>query len=287
MKNFNLKTFPFNFLAIENQNFKKAKAIILPFPFDLTSAWTEKKGPRNGPFAIIYASRQLDDEEVILGKKNYFPIFTFDEIELSQNPQLAIEEIKKIVTEILKNDKFPLLLGGSHTISLGGVKAIYKKYPKVSVLQLDAHPDFLKEYAGNEYNHNCVMYKIRELKIPTVQVGIRSIDWQTKEYIKKEKIKTIFQAPKIQREKILNSLTKEVYLTIDLDVFDPSIMPSVENPQPGGLLWYEVLDLIQMVSKKKKIVGADVVELSSTPGLIAPDILAAKLILKIISYILK
>lgn len=287
MKKFNFKTSPFNFLAIENQNFEKAKVVILPLPFDLTTGWTEKSGKRNGPFAVIYASRQLDDEEIIFGKKDYFPIYTFDEIELNSNPEVAMKEIEEGVGEVLKNKKFPILLGGSHIISFGAVKAVQKKYPKVSVLQLDAHPDLLKEYAGTKYNHSCVMRRIRELKIPTIQVGIRSIDWETKDYIKKEKIKTIFEAPEIPVEKILNSLSNEIYLTIDLDVFDPSVMPAVENPQPGGLGWYEVLGLIEKVSKKKKIVGADIVELSPLPGFIAPDILAAKLVLKIINFVLK
>lgn len=286
MKNFNFPTSPFNFWAIENQNFEKAKVIILSLPWDLTTAWGRKEGTRRGPQAIIHASRQLDDEELIPGKKDYSPIFTFDEIELSQGPEKAMEEIEKIVEEVFKKNKFPFLLGGVHSVTLGAVKAARKKFPRLSVLQLDAHSDLLEEYAGSKYNQGCVMRRIRELKIPTVQAGIRSIDWQSREYIKKEKIKTIFEAPAVPIEKILKSLTEEVYLTVDLDVFDPSIMPSVENPVPGGLLWQEALDLIEKISKRKKIVGADVVELSPIPGFIAPDVLAAKLVLKIIGCIL-
>ena len=286
MKNFNFPTSPFNFWAIENQNFEKAKVIILPLPWDLTTAWGKNEGTKRGPQAIIQASRQLDDEELIKGKKDYSPIFTFDEIELSQKPEEAIGETEKIAEGVFKKNKFPFLLGGVHSLTLGAVKAARREFPKLSVLQLDAHPDLLEEYADNKYNQGCVMRRIRELKIPAAQVGIRSVDWQSKEYIRKERIKTIFEAPEIPIEKILKSLTEEVYLTIDLDVFDPSIMPSVDNPVPGGLLWQEVLDLVEKVSRRKKIVGADAVELSPIPGFIAPDILAAKLVLKIIGYIL-
>ena len=131
------------------------------------------------------------------------------------------------------------------------------------------------------------MRRIKDLGIPTVQVGIRSIDPETRDYIKKAKVKNIFEAPRIPIEKILKGLTKNVYLTVDLDVFDSGIMPSVGTPQPGGLGWYEVLGLIEKVAKKRKIVGADLVELCPIPDLVAPDFLAAKLVYKIISCVLK
>jgi agmatinase len=192
-----------------------------------------------------------------------------------------------VVGDILSKDKFPFLLGGEHSITLGGVEALKEKHSNLSVLQLDAHLDLLDEYCGSRYTHACVMRRIQDLKIPTVQVGIRSIDPETEDYMKSGKIKNIFQAPKIPVEKVLENLTEDVYLTVDLDVFDSGIMPSVGTPVPGGLGWYEVLDLIEKVAKKKNIVGADVVELCPIPGMVAPDFLAAKLVYKIISYTLK
>jgi len=278
-----LQTWPFNFGAIKNQNFEKAEVVIIPVPYDITTSW--RGGTREGPYAIISASRQLD--EMFFKGDNPSTIFTYDEVELSSGPgKEAIWGLEEIARNILKKNKLPFLLGGEHSITLGAVKAVRKKYPNLSVLQLDAHPDLLDEYCGSKYTHTCVMRRIRDLKIPMVQVGIRSIDPETKDFIKKEKIKTIFEAPKIPQEKILKNLTKNVYLTVDLDVFDPSIMPSVGTPQPGGLSWYEVLDLIEKVAKNKNIVGADVVELCPIPGMVAPDFLAAKLVYKIISYIL-
>ncbi len=178
------------------------------------------------------------------------------------------------------------MLGGEHSITLGGVRAVRKKYPDLSVLQLDAHPDLLDEYCGSKYTHACVMRRVKDLKVPTVQVGIRSIDPEIQEYIKKNRVKNIFEAPRLPVEKILKGLTKNVYLTVDLDVFDTGIMPSVGTPVPGGLGWYEVLNLIERVAKEKNIVGADVVELLPIPGLVAPNFLAAKLVYKIISYII-
>ena len=279
-----LQTWPFNFGAAKFQNFEKAKVVIIPVPYEITTSW--RGGTREGPYAIISASRQLD--ELFFKGDNPSFIFTFEELELShESGKEAVEAIEEVVKNILKKNKFPLLLGGEHTISLGGVRAVHSKYPHLSVLQLDAHPDLSDEYTGSRFSHACVMRRIRDLKIPTVQLGIRSIDPETKDFIKKEKIKTIFEAPKIPQEKILKNLTKNVYLTIDLDVFDPSIMPSVGTPQPGGLGWYEVLDLIERVAKNKNIVGADVVELCPIPGMVAPDFLAAKLVYKIINYIIK
>ena len=279
-----LQTWPYNFGAIKNQDFEKAKVVIVPVPYDVTTSW--RGGTRGGPQAIISASRQLD--ELFFKSGNPALIFTHEEVELSTEPgEEANRGLEEVVSAILKKNKFPFLLGGEHSISLGGVRAVKRKYQNLSVLQLDAHPDLLDEYCGSKYTHASVMRRIKDLGIPTVQVGIRSIDPETRDYIKKAKVKNIFEAPRIPIEKILKGLTKNVYLTVDLDVFDSGIMPSVGTPQPGGLGWYEVLGLIEKVAKKRKIVGADLVELCPIPDLVAPDFLAAKLVYKIISCVLK
>jgi len=284
------QTWPFNFGALHKQDFKKSKVIIVPVPYDGTVSFNT--GTRNGPHAIISASRYLDEScdsqgEELIGFKST-DIFTLDELDLSRNsPREAIEGVEQAIeNEVLKYNKIPLMLGGEHSITLGGIMALKKKYPNFSVLQLDAHADLIDEYEGTKYSHACMMRRVRELGIKTISVGIRNVNVEVEKYFRNKKINDIYFAPKVPPlQKVLKGLTKNVYLTIDLDVFDSSIMPSVGTPEPGGLGWYEVLDLIEKVCKKRNIVGADVVELSPIPGLIAPDFLAAKLVYKIISYI--
>lgn len=279
---------PYNFGALKNQNFKKAKIIIVPVPYDPST--TYKSGTREGPQAIVDASRHID--EVFETKKGTVfkdsgAIFTFDEVELCQeSPEKMMEGLEQLMDKLVGQKKIPLMLGGEHSLTLGPVRALKKKYKNLSILQIDAHTDLRDEYEGNKYSHACVMRRIRDLGILAVQVGIRSFDKEIDDYIKEEKIKTIFPAPALPIQKIINCLSSNVYLTVDLDGFDPSIMPAVGTPEPGGLGWYEVLRLIESVSKKKNIVGADIVELCPIPGFIAPDYLAAKLTYKIINFIL-
>lgn len=286
------QSWPFNFGAIHSQGFKKSKVAILPVPYEGTASFGG--GTRNGPYAIISNSRYLDElfdsqGDELMGLRST-DIFTLDEIELSANsPEKAIMGVGEAVeNEILKFGKIPLMLGGEHSITFGAVRAIQKRYRDISVLQLDAHADLIDEYVGTKYSHACVMRRIKELGAKTVQVGIRNMNTEIKQYLKEKKDLKIYYAPKIPPlTDVLKGLSKNVYLTIDVDVFDPSIMPSTGTPEPGGLGWYEVLDLIKGVAKNKNIVGADVVELTPIPGLHAPDFLVAKLVYKIISYIIK
>lgn len=283
------QTWPFNFGAIHHQDFEKAKVVIVPVPYEGTSSFGG--GTRNGPYAIISNSRYLDElfdsqGDELIGV-NSTDIFTLDELELSANsPQEAIEGVEQAIEdEVVKHNKIPLMLGGEHSITLGAVRALKKKYTDLSVLQLDAHADLIDEYVETKYSHACVMRRVRELGVKAVQVGIRNINTEIKDYFKDKEVTDIHFAPQIPTDSILEGLNKDVYLTIDLDVFDPSIMPSTGTPEPGGLGWYEVLNLIEKVAKEKNIVGVDVVELAPIPGLAAPDFLAAKLVYKIISNI--
>lgn len=283
------QTWPFNFGAIHHQDFEKAKVVIVPVPYEGTSSFGG--GTRNGPYAIISNSRYLDElfdsqGDELIGV-NSTDIFTLDELELSANsPQEAIEGVEQAIEdEVVKHNKIPLMLGGEHSITLGAVRALKKKYTDLSVLQLDAHADLIDEYVETKYSHACVMRRVRELGVKAVQVGIRNINTEIKDYFKDKEVTDIHFAPQIPTDSILEGLNKDVYLTIDLDVFDPSIMPSTGTPEPGGLGWYEVLNLIERVAKEKNIVGVDVVELAPIPGLAAPDFLAAKLVYKIISNI--
>lgn len=273
-------------MGLDEQDYQKSKVVIFPVPYSSTACW--KTGANEGPQAIIEASRHMELYDIESKKDpSKEGIFTLELLEPSKNsPKETIFRIKKVIDRILRDKKFPLMLGGEHSITLGPVLSFKEKFPNFSVLQIDAHADLRNLYEGSKYHHGSVMRRVRELKIPVTQVGLRSISEEDADYVSKAKIKTIFPAPDLPVDKIIATLKEKVYLTIDLDGLDPSFMPSVGTPEPGGLGWYEVLDLIRKLSEKRKIIGADVVELCPTPGLHAPDFIAAKLVYKIISYII-
>jgi len=259
--------------------------VIFPIPYEGTTYY--KTGTKEGPRAIIEASRHMELYDIAL-KKNIseIGIFTLPEMSCSKNSfQEVFLQIKKAISQLLNDKKFVVMLGGEHLVTPGAVAAFKEKYKDLSVLQIDAHTDLRDNFEGTKYHHACAMKRVRDLGVPVTAVGIRSQDQDEAEYIKKEKIKTVFYAPEIPVKKIISSLSKNVYLTFDVDGLDPSIMPSTGTPEPGGLGWYEVLNLINQVAKEKNIVGVDIVELSPLPGIISPDFLIAKLIYKIISYI--
>ena len=275
---------PFNFLGLERQSYEKSKVVIFPVPYSSTTYW--KSGTKDGPHALIDASRRLElyDQET---KKDISKvgIFTLEPLEPSKNSPLeTIERIEKVVNSLLKDKKFVITVGGEHSITFGTIRAFVKIFKNLSVLQFDAHTDLRDIFEGTKYHHGCVIRRVRELGIPVTQVGIRSLSKEEVNYIKREKIKTIFYAPELPIKEIIATLKKNVYITFDLDALDPSIMPSTGTPEPGGLQWYETLNLIKQISRQRKIVGADIVELDPTPGLHAPDFLAAKLVYKIIVY---
>jgi agmatinase len=280
---------PFNFGAIHEQDFEKAKIVIAQIPYDSTASYGG--GQRNGPQAIISASRYVDELLDSHGGKlvglKPTDVFTIDEIVVSRNSvEEAMQGIEQAIDEqIVKKNKMPLVLGGEHSISYGVVKALKKKYSDLSVLQFDAHADLLNEYEGSRFSHACVMRRISELGVSIAQVGIRNMNKEIEEYLAKNKkqAKNLHFAPGIPSiAKILSGLTKNVYLTFDLDALDPSIMPAVGTAEPGGLLWNETIKAIEEISKKVNIVGADVVELAPIPGFEAPNFLAAKLAYQII-----
>ncbi len=272
-----MKTFIFD----KNPEYKDSNVVILPVGFEKTTMY--KKGTSNGPKAIFEASKNLElyDEELKLTPK--LTIFT-DEIEIENNQEDMIKEIENKSSKYLKDNKFILMLGGEHTITFGLVKALKNKYKDFTVLQLDAHSDLRNDYDFERYHHATVMRRVHELNIPITQVGIRSLSEEEAEFIKKEKINT-FYINDFNIKKIISSIkTKDVYITIDLDCLDPSIMPSVGTPEPNGLLWNQLTSLLKEISKKKNIISADIVELSPIENLIHPDFTTAKLCYKLLSY---
>jgi agmatinase len=278
-------TEPFNFLGLGNQTYGKAKVVILPVPYSSTTYW--KSGTKEGPRAIIEASRHIElyDHET---KRDLSTvgIFTLEELEPSKaSPEETIARVKKVILQILKDGKLPLMLGGEHSLANGAVQAFFERYGKnFSVLHIDAHTDSRYEFEGTKWHHGCVMRRVRELGISVTSVGIRSVSEEEANYFKKEKISTIFYAPEVPVEKILATLKEKVYITFDLDGLDPSIMPSTGTPEPGGITWYDALNLLRRLGEERKVIGADVVEHCPIPGLHAPDFLAAKLVYKMLQY---
>lgn len=281
---------PFNFGSQVGQSFNKAKLIILPVAYEATLSF--RTGTSAGPHAIIDSSRFLEEmwDTAKPGQLDGFKakdIFTLDEMRLTKESQeKALESLTEYISrKILKNNKFPLVLGGEHSLSYAAVKALKAKYRNLSVLHFDAHNDLIDNYEGNKFSHACVMRRIYELKVPFVSVGIRNKNFAVEEFIKSSRLSNVYHAPGLPPvEKVFKNLSRNVYLTFDLDAFDPSIMPSVGTPEPGGLYWQEVINFLEKISQKANLVGADVVELCPVAGLEAPNFLAAKLVYHIVSF---
>jgi len=264
--------------------YAKASAIILPIPFDKTSTWL--KGADKGPAAIIEASKYLELYDIETDSEVYKEgIFTADPIH-ADSSSVLLRKTEATVSRYLKDNKLVAALGGDHSVSIGVIKSYAKHYKNLSVLHLDAHADSRDSYEGTQYNHACVIARAREFTKNIVSAGIRSMD--SSERAKVDKKKMFFAHDMHESDKWINGavrlLTDSVYITIDLDVFDPGIMPSTGTPEPGGLCWYQVMKLLASVSRSKHVVGFDVVELCPSEHK-APDFLAAKLIYKLLSYI--
>ncbi len=272
-------------LPKEYSTLQSSKIVVLPVPFDGTSTWI--KGADKGPEAIITASQNMElydietDQEVF--RKG---IATAPALEGESTPEAIYKKTILRTKDLINSGKFVVGIGGEHSVSIGMIKAHVDKYDNISVLQFDAHTDLRPEYEGSKYNHACVMARVAEMA-PFVQVGIRSMDVEEKKYINKERL---FLAEEIYHhvnwfDSVISKLDDNVYITFDLDVFDPSILPSTGTPEPGGLLYYPVLKFLKLLAKQRNIVGFDVVELCPNPADKSSDFLAAKLIYKLLSYI--
>ncbi len=265
-------------------NLEKAKIVIIPVPYDQTSTWL--KGADKGPAAIIEASANMELYDIETDSEVYKEgIFTDKPVEEKSSPENMVRAVAETVRKYIKKQKFTVVIGGEHSVSIGSIKANVENTKDVTVLQLDAHLDFRDEYNGSKYNHACVMARAKEFA-PTVQIGVRSTDMPVSQSTDKN---TVFFAEDIYNnrdwfERAVGLLSDNVYITIDLDVFDPSIMPSTGTPEPGGLLWYDVLAFLKLIFENRNVVGLDVVELCPKDCDKAPDFLAAKLIYKLLSY---
>lgn len=276
----------FGGLPKEFSSYRASHIAILPVPFDLTTTWM--KGSHQGPKAIIEASTQVELYDIQTDTEVYKQgICTLPPLCAKTSPTM-IKRVYRTVSTLLADQKFVVTLGGEHTVTLGSIFAHASAYPELSVLQLDAHADLRHTYEKSIYNHACVMARVREKINNVVAVGIRSMDSIEKKLLQKE---NTFFAHTIATSqtwipKILQRLhNNDVYVTIDLDVFDNGLMPATGTPEPGGLGWYHVMTLLKKLAASKNIVGFDVVELCPIPSIKAPNFLAAKLIYQLLSFI--
>ncbi|MFV0554321.1 MAG: agmatinase [Mangrovibacterium sp.] len=266
-------------------DYDKAEIAILPVPYDGTSTWI--KGADKGPAALIDASGALEmldiESRIDVSKRG---IYTCEAVTEDATPESMSDAVEKAMTKLLHDDKFPVLIGGEHSVSIGAFRAMAKHHGEVTFLQFDAHADLRDSYEGSTHNHACAMYQAKQYgKI--VQVGIRSMCEEESGEVDPATMffrYQIRQNPNWQAD-VLKQLTGKVYITIDLDVFDPSIMPSTGTPEPDGLLYYDVLSLIRQVAAQHEVVGLDVVELCPNAERRASDFLAAKLIYQILTAV--
>lgn len=266
---------------------KSAGISIIPVPYDLTS--TYKKGADRGPAAMIDASAQVELYDIPTQSEVYRRgILTHDPIVHDGSPDELADLVEQRVTHELQRSRFPVCLGGEHSISIGAIRAAAKHCQDLSVLQIDAHGDTRDSYEGSSCNHACVMARAMEVA-STVQVGIRAIDVQEVPKLDEARVfyaHDILSAPDDSwMTSALNMLSENVYITIDLDAFDSGIMPATGTPEPGGLDWRTVNDLIARVAGARNVVGFDVVELLPTEEHWACDFLAAKLVYRTLSMV--
>jgi agmatinase len=274
-------------------SWKRALFVVVPFPIDLTT--TYMSGTRNGPRALIEASGHMElfDEENKI-EPYRAGIFVSTEIPvLTTGPLAMLKELEKRIKAVARAGKFPVLVGGEHSGTCGAVSALKKKYGDLTVLQFDAHADLRDSYLGTPWNHACVGRRIVDSGAKLVQVGVRSISEEEDRFLRRaENVKTYY-ASEVRESLadvtrgVVSSLSGNVYISIDLDVFDPGIMPAVGTPEPGGLDWFEVIDILRDVMRADcNIVGFDIMELSPIPGIVAPEFLAAKLCYRLMGWIL-
>ena len=266
-------------------DYKGSVIIIVPVPYDETSTWV--KGSDKGPDAILEASVNLEFYDIETGTEVHRKgIYTIAPLLEKKSPEALVSAVYDKALNLLTENKFPVFIGGNHTVSIGAARAFSGYFRDLSVLQLDAHTDLRQEYEGSLFNHACTMARIREFA-PIVQVGIRSMSVEELTYADMERIfpaHELFYNKKLYSN-ALDKLTDNVYITIDLDVFDPSLMPSTGTPEPGGPEYFELLHFLRDVVKKKNVVGFDVVELCPSTVNKAPDFVAAKVIYQLLSYI--
>lgn len=277
-----------NFLGIdEGSGWEESRVVVLPAPLEKTSSYM--KGTARGPASLLAASRQVEFYDDELRDETFrkgiatLPALNFTNLSL----EASVRKIENGIAGILKAGKKPLLIGGEHTVTVGAVRACCQSYPDLSVLHLDAHTDLRDSYEGSPYNHACVMARVMEI-CPFVSVGIRSLSVEEGDWIQTKMLPVYdihsMRADQNWPDKTIAQLSGSVYVTLDLDALDPSIMPAVGTPEPGGMGWRECLGFLKKVFQRKHVVGFDVNELCPRPGTEYGVFSAAKLTYRCIGY---
>jgi agmatinase len=291
-----------NFLAIEDEysTYDTSRVVILPVPYEHTVSYGA--GTKRGPEAILQASHYVEFYDEETGREVYreLGIATLPALDVSsQADEEALDTIYQTTKQVLTDGKFPIALGGEHTISQATIAAAAERCRDLSVLQIDAHSDLRAEYQGSKYSHASVMARVCEFVDPNrlVQVGIRAQCIEEAQYIREYGISTFYahdirggkhaKLLKYWEDLVVEKLTDYVYVTFDVDGLDPSIMPATGTPEPNGLFWHETMTLLRKVGQRKRVVACDVVELAPIEGLHHPDLTAAKLVSKMINYVVR
>ena len=278
------------FLGIDNKVNFKEKVVVVPFGLEKTVSYGG--GTRNGPKEIIKASHQVElfDEELNKEPYKFIGIKTLKPFPIKKNIKAAINQLANINKKIISENKFPLVLGGEHTLTPGSIKPLAEKYDKITILHFDAHADLREEYNGEKFSHACAIKRCLDFKnVNIVSFGIRNLSALEMKFYNnnRSRIKIFWAKDKtkwnLQKFKKLIK-NKTVYLTFDVDSFDSSLMPATGTPEPGGLFWDETLDIIKLAAKNSNIVGADINELAPIKGFNSYNFLVAKLAYKILAY---
>ena len=274
------------FAGIEGKHneFEHANVLLQSIPYDGTSTWG--KGADEGFEAFLDAAENMEIYDIETESEVYKKgVHIIDPILEDTSPEAMFESVYKSTKELLKTNKFLTFFGGEHSISIGVIKAFYEAHPDITILQIDAHADLRPQYHGSPYNHACAVYDASK-NANLVQVGIRSMDTSEVQYLDKDKcyFAEDMYGHSAWMEDSIGKMTDKVYITLDLDAFDPSIMPATGTPEPGGILWNPMIQYLKKVFQQKNVLGFDIVELAPIEGLSAPQFMTAKLYYKMLSY---
>jgi agmatinase len=261
-----------------------AQVVLIPVPYDGTSTW--QKGADKGPQAFLEASENMELFDIETRTEVYRRgIYLTEPLTENSSPEAMVEEVHQTALKYIRQNKFVTLFGGEHSISIGSIRAFNEEFENLTVVQLDAHADLRPSYEGSTCNHACALHEASKIT-NLVQVGIRSMDKSELDHMDEYQVHFAHDmlTEEDWMENAVSQMTKNVFITVDLDVFDPSIMPSTGTPEPGGLLWYETLEFLKIIFENKNVVGFDIVELCPNEKDKSSDFLAAKLYYKMLSY---
>lgn len=279
-------------LPEEECAYGRAKYAILPVPYDSTTSYNG--GTRLGPRAIIEASTQVElyDAQYGFDASARAAVHTLNELDPDlSSPERTVERCRAVARRLIDDGKFVITLGGEHTVSLGAIRALHDtgRFGKFTVLQIDAHADLRDEYEGTPYSHACVMRRVHDLGLPSLAVGVRAVSEEEHAFVRREGIRQEFYGWNLRGgldpAAVLPHLSERVYVTVDVDGFDPAVFPGTGTPEPGGIGWHDFLDLFRAVVKSREVIGFDVVEVAPTPPYRACEFAAARLVYKMITML--